>query len=142
MINGYIYNSISDHRCLEIGAPSLQSLEILVSMDMKKCRLTNVSPLFHASLTFYMSSMYDYSESDEAADFARVEDLRNMVRDLMERVRHVQHITIGTWIVQVSLLLWCCYLAAKLIFADIISLHVEIMVRNCWYMWLGLWEFS
>ncbi|KAJ8427431.1 hypothetical protein Cgig2_019043 [Carnegiea gigantea] len=100
VINGYIYNSISDHRCLEISAPSLQSLEILGSMDMKKCRLKNVSSLFHASLTFYMSSMYDYSESDEEADFARVEDLRNMVRDLMERVRHVQHITIGTWIVQ------------------------------------------
>ncbi|GKV41280.1 hypothetical protein SLEP1_g48833 [Rubroshorea leprosula] len=73
---------------IEILCPNLKSVEILGYCYGKICRLLNVSSLIDVCLTFeYEDYQFDY------IDF---------LKELLEKIKHVKKITLGTWCVEVS----------------------------------------
>ncbi|GKV41278.1 hypothetical protein SLEP1_g48831 [Rubroshorea leprosula] len=76
-----------DDGMIEISCPSLKSIEISGSWGSKKCRLLNVSSLIHVCLNF---------EVDIAS-----EEYFDMMKQLLENIRHAKQITLGTWCIQV-----------------------------------------
>ncbi|KAK9273029.1 hypothetical protein L1049_017836 [Liquidambar formosana] len=80
---------------LEIFAPNLQSLGIFGKIHRNRFRLMNIQSLDDCYLNFEVkTSVEDYNN-----DF---EELRYMVGELLDRLRHVKKLTMGNWCIQVT----------------------------------------
>ncbi|KAA8515351.1 hypothetical protein F0562_018419 [Nyssa sinensis] len=83
-----------DGALLEILAPNLRSLEISGYLYKMKCRLVNVSSLVDANLSFDLDTPADSSDD--------YEECRYIVLELLESLRHVKQLTIGSWCTQAT----------------------------------------
>ncbi|GLT45602.1 hypothetical protein SLA2020_194230 [Shorea laevis] len=80
-----------DNNVIEISCPNLKSVEISGCWFQKICRLLDVSSLINACLTFELEvSQFDYID---------------IPKELLEKIKHVKKITLGSYCVQVLSLL-------------------------------------
>ncbi|XP_021294632.1 putative F-box protein At1g49610 [Herrania umbratica] len=89
-----IYDPHEKEDCVtEISCPNLQSLSLLGFMYRRTYRLMHVSSLSKANLGFVMTidkkDKYDYTKH------------RYILRELLEKLCHVEELTVGTWCLQV-----------------------------------------
>nr|XP_023919310.1 putative F-box protein At1g49610 [Quercus suber] len=101
---------------LEIVAPKIESLEILGTFCMKKCRIKDVSSLVKAKLDFSMAVLKVEEES-------ACNEYQEAVRELLESLHHVKELFVGKWCLMVlslmsvkhvpSPLLKCKYVTVK-----------------------------
>ncbi|GKV41279.1 hypothetical protein SLEP1_g48832 [Rubroshorea leprosula] len=77
-----------DNNVIEISCPNLKSVEISGCWFQKICRLLDVSSLINACLTFELEvSQFDYID---------------IPKELLEKIKHVKKITLGSYCVQSS----------------------------------------
>ncbi|KAL7260446.1 hypothetical protein ACSBR1_006164 [Camellia fascicularis] len=81
---------------IEISAPHLQSLEISGSFWIMCCLLADVSSLVDATLNCNFGCYDDHRHHD-------YEWYQNILRLLLRRLVHVKKLTLGSWVLQVSL---------------------------------------
>ncbi|KAF7119390.1 hypothetical protein RHSIM_Rhsim13G0171800 [Rhododendron simsii] len=92
---------VEDPSGLEISASQLHSLEVSGRLYDRICRLGNVSSLVDANLNFHERIHGPYSDDD-------FERYSNMLRGLLQSLVHVKKMTLGTWALQVGLLIILC----------------------------------
>ncbi|KAA8515346.1 hypothetical protein F0562_018424 [Nyssa sinensis] len=90
----YSCDDDDDGALLEILALNLRSLEISGYLYTMKCRLVNVSSLVDANLSFDLDTPADSSDD--------YEEYRYIVLELLESLRHVKQLTIGSWCTQAT----------------------------------------
>lgn len=99
-----------DRGVLEISGRNLQSLRILGLLHEKHCRVGNVSGLVDVTLMFQLSS-----DCEVELDGFNYEEYQEMLREILENLRHVKKLTIGQWCIQVRSFLFqhciCSYIS-------------------------------
>uniref|UniRef100_A0A5B7A369 F-box domain-containing protein n=1 Tax=Davidia involucrata TaxID=16924 RepID=A0A5B7A369_DAVIN len=116
---GHLDFDFDDDAWLEIWAPNLRSLEISGCFYLK-CRLVNVSSLVAANLSFWHSDPVFSTDDDEHEEFG------NLLLELLESLRHVKELTIGTWCTQVLLILEVKRLPSTLLQCKCLTLDTHI----------------
>ncbi|XP_022715985.1 putative F-box protein At1g49610 isoform X2 [Durio zibethinus] len=107
-----IYDPYEKHESVtEISCPNLQSLSLLGFLYRRTYRLMHVSSLSKANLSFVMTidkkDKYDCTKH------------RDILRELLEKLCHVEKLTMGTWCLQV-LSIW-----------EIKGISSPLSKRNC-----------
>lgn len=106
---------------LEIFAPNSLSLDVLGSIATK-CTLVDVSSLVSANMAFQMDKgMF----KDDNAKFDKYyKESRDLLRQLLNDLRHVKELTLGFWRFQVRSLAAFCFLLYNLLIAiELFILH-------------------